>query len=537
MRKGRMRRSLLSALLVAVMLIGNCMVVSAAPQTMPDGIVFDAEYYAQSNPDVVAAIGTDANALYQHYVNFGRAEGRLPYAGATAAAAPSAGTVAAGPGARLLDRSTIQFSAHFASLPASDDGMLYVYELAVFEDAIPAGRAPIMSVPMTADPVVTFPYNAARLYEKFAFVTMKGGVPTIAGNPQFITNPEVLADKNVSRPAAFHGLQGPTHEYQFNNYPMQGGANNGYPIAYLAKTVAVLNNSGNPTITHPLGRSGYAGDPHPVDEQFNIFMFNAADQAGVAALTSEMSWLAKNGSADVFIIGNEVNVRKWNYIQWQGGVSWEYYVDQYADAFRVMYNAIKSQNAGAEVLICIDQCWDRNRSVDRYNYIDGKDFCDTFNAIISAGGNIDWGISVHPHPVPLTNAKFWATGSYERAQINSNKMITFENLSVVVNYLSQPQFLAPDGSRRYMIDSEEGLVNTQGDAVQGAAIAAAYESARRNGLSQIIFLGDNHGPGLDYTMIGQAAAVYNSFGTPQEAAYMEWAKGVIGISDWSQVLR
>lgn len=537
MRKGRMRRSLLSALLVAVMLIGNCLVVSAAPQTMPDGNVFDAEYYAQSNPDVAAAVGTDANALYQHYVNFGRAEGRLPYAGATAAAAPSAGAVAAGPGARLLDRSTIQFSAHFTSLPASDDGVLYVYELAVFEDAVPAGRAPITSLPMTADPVVTFPYTAARLYEKFAFVTIKGGVPTIAGNPQFITNPEVLADKNVSRPATFQGLQGPTHEYQFNNYPMQGGGNNGYPIGYLAKTVALLNNTGNPTITHPLGRSGYAGDPHPVDQQFNIFMFNATDQAGVNALTSEVSWLAKNGSADVFIIGNEVNVRKWNYIQWQGGVSWDYYVDQYADAFRVMYNAIKSQNAGAEVLICIDQCWDRDRAADRYNYIDGKDFCDTFNAIISAGGNIDWGISVHPHPVPLTNAKFWATGSYERAQINSNRMITFENLSVVVNYLSQPQFLAPDGSRRYMIDSEEGLVNTQGDAVQGAAIAAAYESARRNGLSQIIFLGDNHGPGLDYTMIGQAAAVYNSFGTPQEAAYMEWAKGVIGISDWSQVLR
>ncbi len=320
MRKGRMRRSLLSALLVAVMLIGNCMVVSAAPQTMPDGTVFDAEYYAQSNPDVVAVFGADANTLYQHYVNFGRAEGRLPYAGATASVTPSAGTVAAGPGARLLDRSTIQFSAHFTSLPASDDGKLYVYELAVFEDAIPAGRAPIASIAMTADPVVTFPYTAARLYEKFAFVTMKGGVPTIVGNPQFITNPEVLADKNVSRPAAFHGLQGPTHEYQFNNYPMQGGANNGYPITYLAKTIALLNNTGNPTITHPLGRSGYAGDPHPVDERFNIFMFNATDQAGVNALTSEVSWLAKNGSADVFIIGNEVNVRKWNYIQWQKGV-------------------------------------------------------------------------------------------------------------------------------------------------------------------------------------------------------------------------
>jgi hypothetical protein len=42
--------------------------------------VFDADYYAQNNPDVVQALGTDANALYSHYVNFGKTEGRLPYA-------------------------------------------------------------------------------------------------------------------------------------------------------------------------------------------------------------------------------------------------------------------------------------------------------------------------------------------------------------------------------------------------------------------------------------------------------------------------
>ncbi len=96
MRKSSIRKSLLSVLLMAVMLVGNCMVVSAAPQTMPDGTVFDAEYYAQSNPDVAAAVGTDANALYQHYVNYGKAEGRLPYADATPAAAPAAAPSAGG---------------------------------------------------------------------------------------------------------------------------------------------------------------------------------------------------------------------------------------------------------------------------------------------------------------------------------------------------------------------------------------------------------------------------------------------------------
>lgn len=52
---------------------------NAAPKTMPDGGTFDAEYYAQNNPDVVAALGTDENVLYQHYLKYGKAEGRAPY--------------------------------------------------------------------------------------------------------------------------------------------------------------------------------------------------------------------------------------------------------------------------------------------------------------------------------------------------------------------------------------------------------------------------------------------------------------------------
>ena len=56
------------------------MTVLAEEKTMPDGMVFDAEYYAQNNPDVTGALGTDVNVLYEHYKNFGKAEGRKPHA-------------------------------------------------------------------------------------------------------------------------------------------------------------------------------------------------------------------------------------------------------------------------------------------------------------------------------------------------------------------------------------------------------------------------------------------------------------------------
>lgn len=57
--------------------IGGGITANAQPKTMPDGEVFDAEFYAQTYPDVVAAIGTDENSLYRHYLDFGAKEGRL----------------------------------------------------------------------------------------------------------------------------------------------------------------------------------------------------------------------------------------------------------------------------------------------------------------------------------------------------------------------------------------------------------------------------------------------------------------------------
>lgn len=55
------------------------MTVCAEPKAMPDGTIFDAEYYAENNPDVAAAFGTDENLLYQHYLGCGKIEGRKPY--------------------------------------------------------------------------------------------------------------------------------------------------------------------------------------------------------------------------------------------------------------------------------------------------------------------------------------------------------------------------------------------------------------------------------------------------------------------------
>ncbi|MBR3308220.1 MAG: hypothetical protein IKI75_13345 [Lachnospiraceae bacterium] len=73
----------MSAAAAALCFGGISINAQAAPKTMPDGTLFDAEYYAQSNPDVVAALGSSPDMMYLHYVKFGKAEGRRPVAPGT----------------------------------------------------------------------------------------------------------------------------------------------------------------------------------------------------------------------------------------------------------------------------------------------------------------------------------------------------------------------------------------------------------------------------------------------------------------------
>ncbi|MDE6748703.1 MAG: hypothetical protein K2K21_06535 [Lachnospiraceae bacterium] len=79
-------KGFLIAAFAAAMLFGATLTSEAAPKTMPDGQIFDAQFYAQSYPDVAAVLGNDESMLYFHYVNMGKVEGRLPYAGAQGAA-------------------------------------------------------------------------------------------------------------------------------------------------------------------------------------------------------------------------------------------------------------------------------------------------------------------------------------------------------------------------------------------------------------------------------------------------------------------
>lgn len=76
----KMKKRIITTLLVAVLGLSSGITAFAAPKTMPDGNVFDAEYYASTYADVKEALGTDEVMLYKHYLDYGKKEGRKPTA-------------------------------------------------------------------------------------------------------------------------------------------------------------------------------------------------------------------------------------------------------------------------------------------------------------------------------------------------------------------------------------------------------------------------------------------------------------------------
>ncbi len=437
----------------------------------------------------------------------------------------------------LSNKTTISYTAVLPELPVSDDGALYLFELQPSEYVVSPAAVPVASAPVSKTPSFTLPYTEGRLYTKLGLAVKSNGQNVLIAHPQYIANPELLAI--YTKPRAVRPLKSEQGK-EFCNLNLSGNISGVLAGEYT--TVQVMNTGSDQTVTNPYARAeSVPMDTHPVTPRY--YMLNASDPQGIKAITSELQLCALSATLENFIIGNEVNMRTWNYMMW---TDWDHYVREYAQAFRVSYNAIKSRNANARVFVCIDQNWDRNRRVghkEYYEYMDGKDFLAKFNEIIASEGNIDWGVAQHPYPVPLTYAKFWdmsecRNGSYMAEQIASGKMVSFQNLSLLTNYLQRPELLSPAGNVRHVILSEIGIVNSQGEEIQAATIYAAYMAAKRNPyIDEIIYLLADSEPAIDTRLSGQSQFVYDSLGTPGEAACDAWAKSLIGISDWSQVLR
>ncbi|MCQ2081068.1 MAG: DUF5722 domain-containing protein [Lachnospiraceae bacterium] len=432
----------------------------------------------------------------------------------------------------LTSAGTVSYSATLTQVPSSDDGLMYLVAMQPYEYSVTATDYVVAQAPASATPSFSFSLNnqagVSQICNKFGLCVKVGGKYQMIANAQYITNPEVAATR--TRQPQNVGYVEPYDKMVLYRV----GEVNEALVNQGNYSTAVIVNCANPTLINP---SCKIRDPHPMGTK-KYYQFNAATLDGVNTLRASMYGLAANTRVDEFIFGNEVNTRTWNYMAFTG---WDNFVREYAQAFRVAYNAIKSANANAKVYISLDQMWDRNRAGD-YTFMDAADFMIKFNELICAEGNIDWNLAFHPYLTPLTYAKFWdmsgcPNGSYYVNQIKTNKMVSFQNLPVMTSMMTVPGMLNSKGQVREIILPEIGITSAQGYEVQAAAMMACYQACRNNPLvKRIYFHRMNEGGQLNFGTVGISEQVYQSLVRGNPGEYNQWALNYIGISDWRQII-
>ncbi len=417
-------------------------------------------------------------------------------------------------GGVLIQGSDVVIAATGTS--ASEDGLYHLVASDANQTA-PAGvdvaqaqvaAAVNFSVPLGKNTAATM------LFKKFTVCVIKGGALTPVSNSMYITNPEACATVSCARmdygkkglipaldvpthsknqpkdlgvqqiqltlPLSWISNGGGSYKYNDNIYHFETAKLSGYDYAIRkfngmgcqVTLILVVDQAAQTEFISPYSYDGLGAH--------NYYGLNGTTTEGVTLLAAAGSFLANRysgrgfGQVDNFIIGNEVNAwADWNYMNCG---SLDAFTQEYCNAFRVLYNGIKSENASANVYVCTDQQW---AAASASYYYSGKSFLTKFNSVIKSTGNIDWRLATHAYMTPLTSATPWApSGSLTHSQ--NSPYISLQNIDVVTDFLCQPDFLSPTGAVRTVKLSEQGYTSLAGEQYQAAAAVYAYMVAMNN---------------------------------------------------------
>ena len=240
-------------------------------------------------------------------------------------------------------------------------------------------------------------------------------------------------------------------------------------IAYPSKNPAI-----DALVIHPDARK---------DHKYTVGGFNAKTPEGKAWLKAVSMEIAsrwsgassKHGLVWGWIVGNEVN----SHFMWYniGKKPLSDSAAEYAHAFRIVHEAVRTASTHARLYISFDHHWAAGmHGVSAEEATPGKDFIDTFAKLAS---DLDWHVAWHPYPEDLRNPRAWADKTVKSDE-TTNK-VTFKNLEVLCRYLRKPDLLFKGEPRRVIL-SEQGfhlLLQPDGEALQAAAYAYAWEKCKR----------------------------------------------------------
>lgn len=397
---------------------------------------------------------------------------------------------------------------------------------------------------------------------KYALAVKKGKSYFIISGSSFVKNPEAAATYTAAFPSTTSkkGLQGSLDtdlgiQHTFLNMNLNDViAGGSYAYRYNGKTyhfndpygsfISSANQNGM-TVTGQL-MLRYPGSSYSyllygtksATSKTGYYAMNAQSKKARETLEAAFSFLAERYSTedchlDNWILGNEVNIYPmWYYAGSTGKTA---FMQNYADSYRILYYAVRSNYKNARVFICTDHTW-----INRCGDWGAKPFMDAFNSEIkSQNKNIKWNLAYHAYPAILTRSATW-NDSHTKNSLDSD-FVSPRNLDVMTNYVKK-NF----GSDTHILLSEQGFTSNSGQDVQAAAIAYTYYKAEFNPMIDAVIFrsvqdeASEVSQGLSfglYTADGKKKPAYNVFkymDTPQYAKYTKACLKTIGISSWKK---
>ena len=239
-----------------------------------------------------------------------------------------------------------------------------------------------------------------------------------------------------------------------------------------------------------------------------------------------------------WILGNEVDSPyDWNYA---GGKSISAYMDDYARAFRIAYNATKSVSSHSKVYISLDYNWNQDVDGGGNSFFSTKNTLDTFYSKLKAQGKICPNIAYHAYSQGLVEPKFW-DDSLAGSGVDST-IITMKNISVLTEYVKKKI-----GKDATIMLAEQAFNSTQGEELQAATYAYAYYISEGNKMIESFIYARDTEPQSDVDQgfywglrdsNGRERKVYNTFKVIDSKESLDKTKNLLSYTDlssWTQI--
>ncbi len=259
------------------------------------------------------------------------------------------------------------------------------------------------------------------------------------------------------------------------------------------------------------------------------------------------------GRALGYIIGNEVNSH-WHWCN-MGEVKMEDFTEDYLRAMRIAVTAAEKICPAARVYMSLEHHWNSRFDSETKSF-PGRAFMELFARRAREQGDFAWNLAHHPYPDNLMEPAFW-NDKAATADVNTTPKITFKNIELLPEYLRRPEMLYKSEPRRLIL-SEQGFHTKdgpEGEMLQAAAYCAAYfKIANIDGIDAFILhrhvdFRDEGGLKLGLWTRNEASSgpgdpgrpkriheVFRMADTPAWPAAFEFAKPIIGIKDWTELL-